>query len=852
MTAKKTELTEAQYAKAFSPSIVQSAWILIKNAFLHPVLFLRTFRKHSNLEDHLDDYAHRVSFGRTDHPLDDMGPMQGSFTALPKLLLRTSQSVLKVELVHQHGNQFLFQAHAFNIFNLISPEHFYKHVYEIAGKTPGALLNLRIDIPRDDVCRVRLQESNHFDDTFTPMVASDTTGDDCKVELIEDDQCYRLQTDKLSLHVYKADFRIVLCDRDGNRITSTGGRTDNHFGIAYDSYPMGFVRDRRHKHWYAVNSFELTHGEAIYGLGEHFGPMNKVGETLRLWITEGVGNSTGRVYKTVPFYVSTRGYGVFFNQTHPMTFWVGSKEKSKVQVAVEDKKLDYYLFAGTIKETLNNYTALTGRAPVLPKYSFGTWISRMSYTSQQEVLDVANTLREKRFPADVINLDVSWFSSDWKCDWQFDPVRFPGPEEMCSQLHDNGFRLSLWQQPYVLKGTALWKEACDKNLLASSKVPFSFCGQFEAAPIDFTQPEAATWYKNRLIKPLLEKGVDIIKTDFGEGIQPAMKFAGGTGHALHNVYPLLYNKAAFEVTQEVHGEDNAMVWGRSAYAGSQRYPVQWSGDNASTFGAMQASLRGGLGYGLSGFTYWSQDTGGFVGEPTDELMIRWTQLSIFQSHLRYHGCYPFREPWQFSEQAQDILREYLNYRYRLIPYLYSESIDCAASGLPLLRPLVLDYQQDPTVHAIDDQFMSGRSILVAPVMREETRRTFYLPEGVWYDFFNKEASNGRQWITQDCPLNRIPVWLKGGSIIPFGPVVQSTNELSEETPLEWIVLLDQGNQAAGHFHLNRKQSSTITAQGDGSQVIVTLGKDLPVENVRVFGQAGEIAREDIKLEQRDN
>jgi alpha-D-xyloside xylohydrolase len=342
--------------------------------------------------------------------------------------------------------------------------------------------------------------------------------------------------------------------------------------------------------------------------------------------------------------------------------------------------------------------------------------------------------------------------------------------------------------------------------------------------------------------------VDIIKTDFGEGIQPAMQFAGGTGHALHNVYPLLYNKAAFEVTQEVHGEDNAMVWGRSAYAGSQRYPVQWSGDNASTFGAMQASLRGGLGYGLSGFTYWSQDTGGFVGEPTDELMIRWTQLSIFQSHLRYHGCYPFREPWQFSEEAQTILREYLNYRYRLIPYLYSESIDCVASGLPLLRPLVLDYQQDPTVHAIDDQFMSGRSILVAPVMREDSRRTFYLPEGVWYDFFNKEASNGRQWITQDCPLNRIPIWLKGGSVIPLGPVVQSTDELSDETPLEFLVLLDQSNQAGGNFHLNRKRSYTIKAQSNGSQVIVTLGKDLPVENVRIFGHSGEFAGEDIVLE----
>lgn len=851
MTSQRTEMTEAEYSKAFCPDIKRSGWVLIKSALRHPILFLRTFSKHSNLEHHFDDHAHKVSFGRTDHPLDDIGPMQGIFSALPAMLLRSAESVLSVELVSQQDNQFLFRSKAYNIFNLINLEHFYKHVYAINGKAPSALLYLRIDIPQEDVCRVRLQQDNDFDETFTPMVANDIRDDTCKVELIEDEHCYRLTTSQLSLHVYKSDFRIELYDKDGNKITTSGGKTDNHFGIAIDSYPVGFIRDKRHKHWYAVNSFDLSHDESIYGLGEHFGPMNRVGDTLRLWISEGVGNSTGRVYKTVPFYVSTRGYGVFYNHIHPMTFWVGSKEKSKVQVAVEEKKLDYYLFTGNIKDVLNSYTSLTGRSPVPPKFSFGTWISRMSYLSQQEIIDVANTLREKKFPADVIHMDVSWFTTDWKCDWQFDETRFPDHETMCRELHDNGFRFSLWQAPYVLKGTAPWKEASARKLIAKTKAPFSFTGQFEAAPIDFTNPEAVSWFKTQLIKPLLEAGVDVIKTDFGEGIQPSMQFAEGDGHALHNVYLLLYNKAVYEITQEVHGEDNAMVWGRSAYAGSQRYPVQWSGDNAATFGSMQGSLRGGLSYGLSGFTFWSQDTGGFVGEPTDELAIRWTQLSIFQSHIRYHGCYPFREPWQYAEDTQDILREYLNYRYRLIPYLYSESIESAASGLPVLRPLVIDYQNDRTTHAIDDQFMSGRSILVAPVMREDGNRSVYLPEGVWYDFFSKESKEGRQWITQDCPIDRIPIWLKGGSVIPFGPVVQSTSELTDETPLELVILLDQDKRASGVFNLNKQSSISITVESKNGQVLVAVGNGLSVENIRVFAQAGEIAREDILLEQID-
>lgn len=847
MTSQRTEMTEEEYAKAFCPDIKRSAWVLIKSVLRHPVLFSRTFRKHPNLENHFDEYAHRVSFGRTDHPLDALGPMQGVFSALPALLLRSAQCVLSVELVKQQGNRFLFQAKAYNIFNLINLDHFYKHVYEIDGKAPSAILSLCIDIPRNDVCRVRLQTDNNFSDTFTPMIVNDIKDDKCEVELIEDELCYRLKTDKLSLHIYKTNFRIELYDCDGNKITSCGGKTDNHFGIAMDSYPLGFMRDRRYKHWYAVNSFDLTHDESIYGLGEHFGRMNKVGETLRLWINEGVGNSTGRVYKTTPFYVSTRGYGVFYNHTHPITFWVGSKEKSKIQVAVEEKQLDYYLFVGSIKEILGNYTNLTGRSPMPPKFSFGTWISRMSYLSQQQILDVAKTLRQKKFPADVIHMDVSWFTGDWRCDWQFDKTRFPDHEAMCRELHDDGFKFSLWQDPYVLKGTAPWKEASEKKLLAKTKVPFAFTGQFEAAPIDFTKPEAAEWYKNRLIRPLLEAGVDVIKTDFGEGIQPSMELAGGSGHALHNVYPLLYNKAAYEITKEVHGEDNAMVWGRSAYAGSQRYPVQWSGDNAATYGSMQGSLRGGLGYGLSGFTFWSQDTGGFVGEPTDELTIRWTQLSIFQSHLRYHGCYPFREPWQYAEKTQNILREYLNYRYQLIPYLYSESIDSAASGLPVLRPLVLDYQDDRTVHAIDDQFMSGRSILVAPVMREDNNRTFYLPDGLWYDFFSKECVGGKQWMTRDCPIERIPIWLKGGSVIPFGPVVQSTRELTDETALELVILLDQEKRASGIFNLNKKSSFTITAESRNGKVHIIVDKGLPLGNVQVFGQTGKIANEDVVL-----
>ncbi|MFO8101492.1 MAG: alpha-glucosidase domain-containing protein [Dehalococcoidia bacterium] len=330
MPPQISEEYEKAYKKEFTPDTRRSAWLMLKNIFRHPGLFSRTLRKHDNLENHFDEYAPRVSFGRSDHPLDDLGPMSSPFTAIPKLYFRKSESVLSVHLKEKQGNRFVFEARTFNIFKLIKPDSFYKHVYEYHEKTPYKIRHLCIDILREDAYRVRLQPSPEFDDIYTPMVVNDIEDETCQVNLEEDEVCYRLKTKKLALHICKNDFRIELYDAAGNRITRSGGRTDNGFGVAFDAYPLGFIKDKRHRRWYAVESFELSHDESIYGLGEHFGRINKVGETLRLWIHEGTGNTSGRIYKSVPFYMSTRGYGVFFNQTHPMTFWVGTKEKSKV------------------------------------------------------------------------------------------------------------------------------------------------------------------------------------------------------------------------------------------------------------------------------------------------------------------------------------------------------------------------------------------------------------------------------------------------------------------------------------------------------------------------------------------
>ncbi|MCK4514263.1 MAG: alpha-xylosidase, partial [Spirochaetaceae bacterium] len=301
--------------------------------------------------------------------------------------------------------------------------------------------------------------------------------------------------------------------------------------------------------------------------------------------------------------------------------------------------------------------------------------------------------------------------------------------------------------------------------------PFVFLFFGPTHAIDFSKKEGVAWYKEKL-KGLFELGASVMKVDFGEQIQPHQEFSKYSGREMHNLYPLLYNKAAFEATEEHLGKGNAVIWARSAYAGSQRYPVHWSGDNSSNFPNMLTSLRAGLSLGLCGFTFWSQDTGGFVGIPDDKLYIRWTALSIFQSHMRFHGCEPrFREPWNFSTETQDIVRKFLELRYRLIPYIFSESIQAAREGLPLMRSFFLEFPDDPNTLNIEDQFCSGTKLLVAPILTEADRRRLYLPEGVWYNFWERKAIQGPKWIHEESALDEIPLYVKAGCFLPMGEVL---------------------------------------------------------------------------------
>ncbi|MCK4514262.1 MAG: DUF4968 domain-containing protein [Spirochaetaceae bacterium] len=429
--------------------------------------------------------------GLTDHPLDEKGsPAYEIFTIVRKFLARKPISVLVVELKQRDGNSFVFRAKGFDI--LRDRDLSLSHVGYLTGDTVKCTeCALRLDILNSTAFRLRLSMGEKVPPHDTPMVSGSIEDENLSVDFAEHADSYIISTPELSLHISKENFRIGIYDKSGSLVTESGSRTHNEFPNATDAFPMGFVRNRKPKRLYAVENFNLQPGESIYGLGEKFGPMNRTGQTISLWNQDGLGNTTGRAYKHIPFYLSSQGYGVFFNDSSPMTFWVGTKETSKIQVAIRNDLLDYYFFYGPEpKKVLGSYTALTGRAVIPPRWSFGLWVSRLSYSSQDEVIAVAKRLREERYPSDVINIDTNWSTQEWVCDWRFDKDRFPDPERMFRECRELGFKICLWQLPYVVDTLAAQKEGKKRKAFAKNHGRSYSCSLVPRMPSIFQRKKA--------------------------------------------------------------------------------------------------------------------------------------------------------------------------------------------------------------------------------------------------------------------------------------------------------------------------------------------------------------------------
>jgi alpha-D-xyloside xylohydrolase len=583
------------------------------------------------------------------------------------------------------------------------------------------------------------------------------------------------QSENGGLEIQYYPFRIILRDKAGKILTQTRHIIDND-STQVKILPFNFIK-RGSDNSRSINPvFLLSPGERIYGCGESFTSLNKVGQKVNLYVTDPQGPETDGEYKPVPFFFSNRGYGIFMDTSAPATCDFGQSYIGAQRIYMGDEKMDFFIFFGEPKEILDAYTDITGKSPMLPLWTFGTWMSRISYFSQKEGLDIAHQLRAHRIPSDVIHFDTGWFGVDWQCDYEFAKDRFPDPNAMLSTLKDDGFHTCLWQLPYFTPKNRYFQELIDRGLVvrnANGTLPY------EDAVLDFSNPNTVSWYQQK-IGNLIKQGVSVIKGDFGEAAPyNGIYYSGKTGFYEHNLYPLRYNKALFEGIAKAGGNTNeAVIWGRSAWAGSQRYPLHWGGDaSTNEIGStgMMGDLRGGLSFGLSGFSFWSHDIGGFVTQSPDDLYRRWLPFGFLSSHTRAHGAPP-TEPWLISKSFTDAFRECAEMKYRLMPYVYAQAKLCTEKGLPMVRAMFLEFPQDRGAWYCEDQYMFGSQILVAPMLETGSQRSVYLPKGKWIDYQTGKAySSGYHSIA----VGHIPcvILVRDGSLIPTVPVAQSTSEI---------------------------------------------------------------------------
>ncbi|WP_394428258.1 alpha-xylosidase [Streptomyces sp. SGAir0957] len=583
-------------------------------------------------------------------------------------------------------------------------------------------------------------------------------------DVTRDGNVVSLTSGALSVRLDTAEpWTLSFRDTDGREVTSAGRKGTAFFSTAEGGHHM-------------AAQLALGVGEQVYGLGERFTPFAKNGQSVDMWQADG-GTSSEQAYKNVPFslHLSPAGaYGVFVNHPGRVSYEIGSEAVGQMQFSVEDQTLEYYVVAGpTPKDVLRRYTALTGRPALPPAWSFGLWLTT-SFTTQYDeetVTSFVDGMAERDIPLSVFHFDCFWMREYQWSDFTWDPDVFPDPVGMLARLKERGLRISLWINPYIAQKSALFDEAAANGYLvrkADGDIWQWDLWQAGMGLVDFTNPDACAWFQSKL-KVLLDQGVDCFKTDFGERIPTDVVWHDGSDpERMHNYYTHLYNQVVFELLEKERAIGEAVLFARSATAGGQQFPVHWGGDCFSSFGAMAESLRGGLSLSLSGFGFWSHDIGGFEGTPDPAVFKRWLAFGLLSSHSRLHGSSSYRVPWEFGAEAVDVARAFTKLKHRLMPYLYGVAADAHATGVPLMRPMLLEFPADPTSRALDRQYMLGPDLLVAPVFSADGSVEFYLPEGVWTHLLTGERVQGPGWRRETHGYDSLPLYVRPGAVLPLG------------------------------------------------------------------------------------
>ena len=617
------------------------------------------------------------------------------------------------------------------------------------------LITTRLHSPMKNVIGMKV---THHEGGIDRGPHFELTGDGSSLQVSQSAATYVATSGDLKATITQGESFHLALNADGKELTRIADK-----GIAW----MDHNGDP-----YINIQLNLAVGELVYGLGEHFTPFVKNGQVIEIWNEDG-GTASEQAYKNIPFYMTNRGYGIFINHTGKVSLEIGTEVVDKVQISVPGEELEiFFIYGANPREIIKRYTDFLGKPAKVPDWSFGLWLSTSFTTNYDEatVNSFLNGMAEREIPVSAFHFDCFWMKEFSWSDFEWDSAVFPDPAGLIKRLHEKGYRVCVWTNPYIAQMSSLFPEAKEKGYLI--KRPDGSVWQWDLwqpgmAIVDFTNPDARTWYQSKLQK-LIDIGVDSFKTDFGERIPTDVIYSDGSDpQRMHNYYPYLYNKTVFELLERKPNKET-VVFARSATAGCQKFPIHWGGDNESTFESMAGTLRGGLSMALSGFGYWSHDIGGFEGTPNPDVFKRWVAFGLLSSHSRLHGSGSYRVPWLIDDEASVVTKFFTDLKISLMPYILKMSEIVHTQGVPMMRPMMMEFPEDPSCLYLDRQYMLGDSLLVAPIFNSDGVADFYLPAGTWISLITGESVAGGSWRSEKHSYTSLPLYVRESSLTQNG------------------------------------------------------------------------------------
>ncbi len=664
----------------------------------------------------------------------------------------------------------------------------------VLGKTKSG--NFRVILFSDSVVQVQITDDDYFDELSYAVIA--TPGEPA-FEIEDNPETIIIQTKELKVEIAKNPVRFTFYNSSGQLLNEDCPG----FGISFLGSAKAIYKS-------------LQEDERFIGLGEKTGNLDRKGSGYTNLNTDSFAYGTGAdpLYCTFPFYIGIHNglvYGIFVDNTYQSHFNFGASNDRFSSFSVEGGDMNYYFIHGScVADIIREYTLLTGRMPMPPKWGLGYQQCRYSYYPDTEVFGLARTFREKQIPADVIVLDIHYMDQYKIFTW--DSERFSNPEEMIRELEQMGFNIVVMCDPGIKieKGYEAYEDGIENDLFLKYPDGTNYSGQVWPGWChfpDFTKSDVRNWWGDKL-KGYVDIGVKGYWNDmneiatWGQKLPELIEFdfegEGGSAKRGRNVYGLMMCRSTYEGVTHHLGDERPFNLTRAAYSGVQRYAAVWTGDNVANDDHMMLGVRLVNSLGLCGVAYSGYDVGGFVGDPSISLFARWISIGAFSPFFRGHSMVNSKdgEPWSYGEEVEDICRNYISLRYRMLPYLYSVFYEAATSGLPVARTLAIDYTFDDEISkpGYHNQSLFGPSILVAPVVSYQEITKVYLPLGTWYNFHTEEVYEGQSQIYVDCPITHLPLFVKAGAIIPMQSVTQSTMQAPDH-----VLQLHIYAGADGHF-----------------------------------------------------